>query len=157
MPAGWQTAICADVCYSPTDDSVNVTLSPKDTLLMSMDFITDATPATGSIKVQFRNISNINNKFQITFKATSETLKSWQLKKPSIKFYPNPVGNAIFFENEFSEKQVTVFNSTGISQIMHIKNNQLEVVELPDGLYFLKFENKGEVGVLKFIKSGRVN
>jgi hypothetical protein len=41
-PAGWTTALCGDVCYAPTVDSVRITLAPSDTLPFIFYFYTGA-------------------------------------------------------------------------------------------------------------------
>ena len=44
IPSGWQTAICADVCYPAGLDSVLFSLNVNDTMHLSLDFLTDFNP-----------------------------------------------------------------------------------------------------------------
>jgi len=55
MPAGWTTALCADVCYAPGVDSIRLTLAPSDSQSFIFYFYTGAVPASGMARVVFRN------------------------------------------------------------------------------------------------------
>jgi len=75
----WQTAYCADICYSTGVDSIVIWLPANDTLHFSLDFFTGPSPALGKSKLGFRNQQNTLNKFSFWVEAStfSSGLSSW--------------------------------------------------------------------------------
>lgn len=75
----WQTAYCADICYSPGVDSIVLWLAGNDTLHFSLDFFTGPSPALGKSKIGFRNQQNVQNKFSFWLEAStfSSGLSAW--------------------------------------------------------------------------------
>lgn len=92
VPSGWLTAFCADICYSPTEDSITVSLQPGDSILFSLDFITSALPDSGSVRVGFRNVQNSSNGTSLWMRASTLTVSgiSETVVDENRLLYPNP-------------------------------------------------------------------
>ncbi|HPN72223.1 MAG TPA: T9SS type A sorting domain-containing protein, partial [Saprospiraceae bacterium] len=54
-----------------------------------------------------------------------------------LKIYPNPSTDIITLEYDGADQTVQVFNTSG-QQIMQIQSKQIDVSNLPKGLYFVK-------------------
>jgi hypothetical protein len=113
LPAGWQTAFCADVCYSPNDDSITITLAPNDTLLFSLDFITNAIADTGGVQVGFRNVMNTNNKYSVYLKGSTLPTAVNQSNTTSCILYPNPTKQSIFIKGTQANESWYLYDWNG--------------------------------------------
>ena len=72
VPTDWQTALCADVCYSPTVDSVDLVLGPNTIQPFTFYFYTGMNPDSGYANVGFRNNYNNQNRYRVTFGGITE-------------------------------------------------------------------------------------
>lgn len=71
----------------------------------------------------------------------------------SLNIYPNPVKNTIFFTSEMTGTHIRVFSETGnLVKEQIIKENSLNVSDLPTGIYFSVFEKDGTKKTKRFIK-----
>ena len=70
-----------------------------------------------------------------------------------IKFFPNPANNVITIQNNLQDfTDIRLVNSYG--QIVdNVVSNQLNVADLPNGLYFLQFSKGEAVSTQKVIIS----
>lgn len=63
IPTGWATAMCTDICLSPTMDTTSVLLEAGEFLVYTMYFYTDETPGMGQVLMGFRNANFTSNQF----------------------------------------------------------------------------------------------
>jgi hypothetical protein len=70
LPAGWQTSLCADVCYLPDVDTAIVQLAANSTMDFYYYFYTTST-GTGYTRVGFRNENDHSNAFIRNFWAVA--------------------------------------------------------------------------------------
>lgn len=155
-PVGWQTAFCADVCYSPTDDSITLTIPAQDTLLFSLDFITNQTPDTGQVRVGFRNISNPNNNTQVTFRASTLPLSVGSTAAASgLTVYPNPAGDRIYL-NELPDGPIQLFDLFGRCIQTLEPARELDLSWLSPGTYFLRCSLKGQYQMVRMVCQGNL-
>lgn len=93
IPAGWFTAMCTDLCYSPDIDSTTVFLPPGATEIVRVDFFTDNIPASGSVEIHCVNHYDASNEFNFTIQAQSvaeaDAIQS-DLINNAYVIYPNP-------------------------------------------------------------------
>lgn len=152
LPANWQTAFCADVCYSPTDDSITLILAPQDTLLFSLDFITASLPDSGSVKVGFRNTNDLTNFFQVSFKARTFPTSISETCELEILLYPNPTSD--FLKIEYNEKdiQLKLFSMHGEMLCGPVSSNVMDLRGLPTGLYFIHIQIGDSLLIRKVLK-----
>lgn len=142
LPAGWMTAFCADICYSPTEDSITVSLQPGDSLLFSLDFITGAVPDTGSVRVGFRNVQHSNNGASLWMRAS--TLAVSGLSETSFlesgTLFPNPASDFLFLVERNGHRPVLngldgrVFETRCFSTV---QGWVVDIRNLSSGIYLL--------------------
>ena len=139
LPASWETAFCADICYGIADDSVQLAMEPYDTLLFSLDFFTGALPDTGSVKVGMKNTGKSNNSFVFTLRA-STLQNNLSLNKltaaNSLLPFPNPANSTVLFPFVNEGDLVRIINTQGLSVFDGTGVKQVDVHDWPPGLYF---------------------
>lgn len=84
---------------------------------------------------------------------TSTTLSTndFQLSDRSIKIYPNPASNFIKISGLTKEVSYSIYNilGSGISKGKISNNEKLDIQQLSQGLYLLKFENGNTIKLIK--------
>ncbi|MBL7771504.1 MAG: T9SS type A sorting domain-containing protein [Chitinophagaceae bacterium] len=148
LPTNWLTAFCADVCYSPNDDSINVLLAPGDTLLFSLDFITDVVPDSGSVKVGFRNTMDVNNNYQVTFRAITAPLylEAIQMDESEWTIFPNPANQILTISCNDKLEKIWVYDILGrLQQYEAANNNSISVASYPSGEYLICAKTKTQM------------
>lgn len=72
-------------------------------------------------------------------------------EKADLIAYPNPTSGLVSIKNA-AAMDITVYNVTG-SQVLKAEKNvsQIDLSDLPDGIYFLKFNTQTEVYTKKFV------
>jgi hypothetical protein len=153
VPAGWQTALCSDICYASNVDSVRITLPPSTSQPFTFYFYTDAVPGQGMTRVLFRNANNPNNRFfQGFYGYTNQTgVEEDLISSPLI--YPNPaqesisVGAATFTQLPMAYEIIT---AQGKEIESGFCNGTVSVKNYPNGLYILKLSFGGRIHHLTF-------
>ena len=70
-----------------------------------------------------------------------------------IKFYPNPANNVLFIEGLTQHSVITITDLNGeMIKNVEILNNQIDISNLKNGIYFLKIIDKNGVITKKFLK-----
>jgi hypothetical protein len=140
-PNGWQTALCADICYAPLIDSIRITIPPLGTQPFTFYFYTGATPEDGDVNVVFKNAhANSNNKFRQGFYGFTNAVGLYESEMSSeeMVLYPNP-----------SHTSLSILNTPGISSF-HIIDfaghvvktgvaiaGEIDISKLSAGIYLL--------------------
>ncbi|WP_288447100.1 T9SS type A sorting domain-containing protein [uncultured Chryseobacterium sp.] len=103
-------------------------------------------------KIAFQNISYIDlNNFSNNFNITAGTLATSEntFSKNKIEIYPNPTSDFIRLTTHYSKGQYKINNLNGQLILAGEYNNKdIDVRELPVGIYFLNFDNQS----IKFLK-----
>ncbi|MDX2171875.1 MAG: T9SS type A sorting domain-containing protein [Bacteroidota bacterium] len=145
-PVGWQTAFCADVCYSASEDSVEFTILPNDSLLFSLDFYTDAIPDSGSVKVGFRNINNTNNSYSVRLRASTLPIQIGINENtkyiPNFSLYPNPSKDQTAVVTDETEYSFTIQDYMGKEVYFAINNPIITTSQFKNGVYFISLKTK---------------
>jgi hypothetical protein len=157
LPAGWETAFCADICYGIQDDSIEVTVDAFDTLHFSLDFFTGALPDSGSVRVGFKNLNKPNNSFSIWLKAHTvlNTVGVYSPFAPGGEFliYPNPAKDHVTLVAGETDVVLTVYDSSGKKIIESQKVNEIDTGQWSDGIYLFIVRTPGGVYSEKLIIS----
>ena len=86
----------------------------------------------------------------------NNTLKVESLEKYNFSYYPNPTQNNIHINAEEGVEEIIIYNLTGQvvknARVKGIKNPNIDVSELPTGIYNMKVKINDSIGVFKFIK-----
>lgn len=122
-------------------------------------FIENAVPGTYTIQVSHKG-SLLNGNQEFTLIADGQnglTLASSDFEKDnSIKLYPNPVQENLFFDlpDSFSPSDVILYDISGklIRSFRYEGKNNVKVGDLKSGIYIVKFVSKDEILNFKFIK-----
>lgn len=75
--------------------------------------------------------------------------------KPQLKFYPNPFDNELFIDNTENFEYLDIINLAGTKLSTHKLQrgiNQLTMVNLKSGVYFLRLNSEGSAETIKIIK-----
>jgi hypothetical protein len=118
LPATWQTSFCADICYSPNDDSIVITIPAQDTMHFSLDFITGLLPDSGKVKVGFRNVNNNSNAFSVWLSASTYPTAlpgNDPASSRSLTLFPNPATSTLCldFTAEYQSLGYRIADMTG--------------------------------------------
>ncbi|MCE3226339.1 MAG: hypothetical protein K0S32_890 [Bacteroidetes bacterium] len=157
-PAGWQTAFCADVCYSTAEDSIGFTIAPFDTMAFSLDFYTDAIPDSGSVKVGFKNPNKPNNSFTYRFRASTLPfdvgISETQNEMKSISLFPNPSNEKTTISTDEKKFTVNILDLNGKIIYEAINDPVIDLVNIPNGIYLVSLQagntkSKSKLVVLK--------
>jgi len=139
LPSSWQSAFCADVCYSPNDDSIVIYVSPQDTIDFSLDFFTGSVADSGKVRVGFRNTNLQSNYYMQWFKASTYpndvSVKEINTN-PVLKVYPNPASaeiNVITPEKEFT---LLIYDQLG-KEIYKGSETKIKTESWKNGVYYL--------------------
>ena len=142
---GWISTFCIDICYLPTDDSIDYTFDPGDTVNFSFHFWTDANPdsACGIMKWKNTNTSSsIVQRFHgITWNGFG--VPAFPARDAVVDIYPMPVGsNQVFTLNISNIKpkkniSFTVYNILGsvVNTTNAITGINFMNLNLPSGIY----------------------
>ncbi len=153
IPAGWNTALCADICYAPTDDSIRITAPPLTVQPFIFYFYTDLTPGQGMVRVLFRNAFNQQNRvLQNFYGLTNATVITEPSVEEDFYFYPNPAGEQLIFYGNNDYQRYTLINQNGAVERSGSTGRFLNLDNLPSGLYYLQLEGENKIRTEKIIK-----
>ncbi|MBK5284397.1 MAG: T9SS type A sorting domain-containing protein, partial [Bacteroidia bacterium] len=160
IPATWQTALCADICYAPTSDSIRITLAPSQVQPFIFYFYTDVNPDSGFVRVLFRNVTTTNNRFAQWFMGyTNSTIgiKDNVSDNSLITLFPNPAASEVNFT--FPEKGIHYLTVTNVIGKVLLRNQTTEkqfavdVKDYPAGIYFITMTDEKKSRTIKrFVK-----
>ena len=156
LPIGWESSLCADVCYPSFIDSTIIQLAPGQEQEFHFYFYTDDhNGALGYARVGFRNQNNTQNKFVSDVYGITSTASSTQsVPVRRLEVNPNPVAQQLQLPAG-DWAQLQVFNALGqMALTVHKNTSQLDVSSLPTGWYSLVlFEKSGSnPGIAPFFK-----
>ncbi len=145
IPPTWGTALCADICYSPSVTLTNVVIAPGDSLPFIFYFYTGATADSGFVRVRFKNIvfPATNTVEQEYFGVTEISAGIADHREENFIIYPNPTKDNFFLDvsAQMIGKEYAVYNQLGVKiRSGKIKEKQTEIVthDLPPGMYYLR-------------------
>jgi len=99
LPGSWESALCAEICYSVNTDSIRVAIPPGGQQEFIFYFYTDDEVNSGSALVMMRNVFVANRLYQEFVGVTSTSASLSNLSLQEIVIYPNPTSNTFVIEN----------------------------------------------------------
>ena len=157
IPAGWGTALCADVCYASSVSSINITIAPADSQEFVFYFYTSIVADSGYAKINFTNLNvSGNNLQQRYYGVTQEPSGISEMSKPVFTVFPNPANNTITIKSNIALSGESYNFTDGLGRIIlsgKLAENQstISIEQLPPGFYFLSF-GSANAGTVKIIK-----
>lgn len=162
LPAGWQSALCHNICLAPTADSTSITIAPATTQSFLFHFYTDpSAPDSGRVLVGFRNKNDPSNRYKQRFYArTSWTADVSDQQDNYLQLYPNPsaglvhlgLGSALQAEiqvTDISGRMVKAFAKRDWSS-----GDALDLAGLKPGIYFISLAGKGTITRKRLVIEG---
>lgn len=162
IPAGWQTALCTDLCYPPQVDTAVVAIAPADSQQFTFYFYTDSIPASGSALITFRNMADSTNIVRQHVYANTHAIAtglSTTLNPTEVlQLYPNPTDAEQVFASFPFSKQVSaeLADISGkLIRKLHFEGCDRAAIptdELKVGIYFLKLHGDSWSKTIKLVK-----
>jgi len=143
----WLTALCIDVCYSPSVSSATVTIPPGGSQEFIFYFYTGMNEGIGTATVSFQNAINPENNEFIEFTAITMGTTGIDASKASEwSVFPNPTADFVFLKtgDDSFGSMYSVFSVDGrIMETDQITSSQqqLNLSGFPAGIYFVQIDN----------------
>jgi|GEM_PF-2101743 len=139
----WRTGMCVgEVCYTPDVDSVRVTLTPGEELLLRSSF-----SMIGIVNDTMEVIYDITNverpqdtKAFFTYGvdvSSSVTYIDKILPAAAINIYPNPTQNFINIETDEEIESIEIYGTDGRRLLYTQENVKIPFTNLPNGQYLI--------------------
>ncbi len=161
MPTGWQFDFC-----DPYDCISNLTLGATNTFKLKSglsgplkgNFYSKNIPGNATVKIRMAYLSGAQSADTITLMAKGWATGLSSVKKQAeVSFYPNPAKDLITLKYATAKPiEVTVFNVLGakVKTFTHSGNETaLNISELQKGMYFIRFNDNGNMVTKSFSKA----
>jgi Secretion system C-terminal sorting domain len=140
-------------------DPLSITsLTIKDNATLTMcevQSVCDYLSADGTSDIA-NNATGCNSESEVETACTNTSIMElFSTSIPTILTYPNPTTGIFHIEAENLEgSELSIFNTTGmlIQKLQITQNGQVDLSNLPNGLYFLELRNKDFLGIGKILK-----
>lgn len=158
VPSTWGTALCADICYAPDVNFVELTIAPGESQPFIFYFYTDETPDTGSVLLRFTNLNLLGNQILQTFTGITQVLSSVSdLEQNGLKVSPNPCVDwvQIRYSPKSSTANARLCDPVGrvlVQMPVQSELTNLSVAHLPTGLYLLTIRDLGREHTVKVVR-----
>jgi hypothetical protein len=170
IPTGWTSCFCAPSCIPQTQDTMNFTIpavgdkNHPPYQNVTPNFGTDSISGVGEVIVVFNEIG-VNHYDTIYFRGFTSCLagiKEISGNEFGLRAYPNPTSKSITVSYELQNPaKAEIFNVTGqkmkelmISPVLLGKKEiKIDLENLKDGVYYLKFTSEGRHQTIKFCVS----
>jgi hypothetical protein len=139
MPAGWETAICTNVCLSPNEDTAIVRVPAHSTQTVSIYFYVGTDTGTGRVYLHFtdENILSDSSKIRLVCIATAtEGVSSGQtVSKPQVTIVPNPAARNWTLRSDIRYSSVRIYDMLGRIISESAATNEYSAQTLACGVY----------------------
>ncbi len=143
IPSGWASALCADICYAPTEDSIRITIPPSTVQPFIFYFYTDLTPNQGMVRVLFRNAFNGQNRYRQGFYGyTNLSEIADPLYPDELLIFPNPAASSIQLKG-YQEYDHYILTDVAGKRIQHgVPSDNIPIKEITSGQYLITLSGK---------------
>jgi len=144
IPTTWDNAVCdKDICHSAFVDTETYTIDPGEMALMSIWFVPNNNPGTGSVELRIYNeADSANSVITNTYSTMAQTTDNENQFSEAFSVFPNPATNFIQLPYNSEITVVRLFDILG-RQIANQKitkdKNFLDVSKLNRGSYLVQF------------------
>jgi len=157
-PVNWHTGLCAYVCQPAIVDSMRIQIPAYDSVTFKMYFthIGGVSSDTAHTKILFRNVSNPTNFFLQDYYATYNLVDINEESNFLFKVFPNPASNYIAIEHDSEIMKIDIIDIMGkrvklISENLEAKTININVSDLPKGIYFIHINALSEILIKKVV------
>ncbi|WP_265132372.1 DUF5074 domain-containing protein [Chryseobacterium oranimense] len=140
------SAIVKSIKSNSNPAAVSAVINANDELVL-----TPLASGTADIKISFNSNGKVVEKV-LTVISTTSTLATAEVKKIEFSIYPNPVTDILTLKTQEKILNVTIYDASGKIVNAQLNNGQINVSELPRGIYILKAVTDKAVYQQKLIK-----
>ncbi|HHZ65986.1 MAG TPA: T9SS type A sorting domain-containing protein [Flavobacteriales bacterium] len=162
LSAGWESAICADICLNPQGTLYTFLLKDGETQHFWLHFYSDpSAEGQGSARMSFTNVNDFSNQYVVDMHAISE-YAALSIREPEmndlVNVFPNPFSTSvtIAMQSNLNISSIEIYDVSG--QLVHMQLNiddskiSLARRNLSPGMYYLAIEaSDGSVGRQKIV------
>lgn len=140
LPSNWETALCADICYTPEEDSIRISIPPGGQQEFIFYFYTTSLADSGNVNVLFRNAYVSNRIEQRFYGFTQNSASLDEHENLELVVYPNPTEEYCIIQNfdNFGENvEYTIYDSSGKIVDSGMLEEKMDLSHLTSGKYIL--------------------
>ncbi|HRG57515.1 MAG TPA: T9SS type A sorting domain-containing protein [Bacteroidia bacterium] len=154
---GTSNYFCWEACYSPeTDTSLgNIILNPNGEFLdMYLDYAPKGNLGVSTVRYILQNVADLNDTSSILvrFNATPTSISEINATPKLNSIYPNPANNNVTVNFALNQGQASLELKNLLGQVQRIipvvagsKSTNLNVADLPSGIYFVTLKSNGNI------------
>ncbi|MDQ3101137.1 MAG: T9SS type A sorting domain-containing protein [Bacteroidota bacterium] len=145
MPMGWNSSICADICYLPQIDFAETVVPAGGQQDLHYYFYSSGDPAHGHARVGVRNAEDVDNGYIMNFHAFSSvptSIGEGTLFQP-FAVWPNPASEMIQLRVPFDHYRITINDIHGRLVLETAAQATVDVSGLPQGIYIITCWKEG--------------
>ena len=153
LPSGWQSSICTDICYPPTQDSTMIQILAGDSSYFDFSFYSTSVD-TGFATVLVRNqgtpTSNVYLQQFLGITTLTGVMEVTALK-PRIELFPNPTSSRLSIDMDEEINKVMIYTLNG-KLVQTAFNASFSIEQLPQGTYLINVETENGIAKSKFVR-----
>jgi len=149
--------------YIKVDIFSGISLATCEIRINSTTVVPDGTPFTDAIGtipqsyggLEFESVSNLNEVYIDDVYFGEDQEGCYGINESdflTISIFPNPVSNILIIKAKEVTEQVKIYDVVGQLLLSKNNSNEIDVSNLPSGIYLLCFKNGRNIGFQKFIK-----
>jgi hypothetical protein len=154
LPAGWETALCTDLCYTTDVDSIRIAIPPGSQQEFIFYFYTNDLVGNGDVEVLMRNPFVSNRVYARFYGSTYSSVSLNETEELGITVYPNPALDYCIIQNIDAmgdNAEYTLFDASGKIVDSGILEEQLDLSQLQSGRYILFVQGENMEGSTSII------
>lgn len=141
LPSGWFSYMCADICASPTQDSMRVYLPGNFTQLFKLSFSTAQLPTEGNTLICFKNKDNFSNQLTVRLWGRTDVYSGLAELDKKVRIWPTLIREKIYVEG-VSTGNYYVSDLAGRTLLSGLlsEKTELNLNSLSTGTYLLSID-----------------
>ncbi len=155
VPSGWTGSLCMDVCYLPQVDTAFIVIPAGQTQDFHYYYYTTGTPATGHVRIGFRNENDLSNTVIRNYWAVAEEatgLGQYAVQTVPWTVHPNPTQGSLRIVTDTHYDGMLLMDAFG-RMVQRLPRGSADLHGMAPGVYFLRLTDQGAVlpGVLRVV------
>lgn len=160
-PDDWLFTLCADICYSPGNDSISFIVDAGKTLIFGLDMLTSDVEKFGYINVVIKNHFHPDENYTYTFKGiTDSNLVSAPLivnDENKINVFPNPASEGFYIAskkrigNAAAMELIDARGRVILHQHLVGANEKISTANIEQGIYLLRVTDSDSIKESKIV------
>jgi len=155
LPVNWETALCADICYTPEEDSIRISIPPGGQQEFIFYFYTTSIADSGNVNVSFKNAYLSGNRVEQRFYGfTQNSVSLNAYENLDLVVYPNPTEEYCIIQNfdNFGENvEYTIYDASGKIVDSGMLEEKMDLSHLTSGRYILFVQGENMEGSTSII------